>query len=117
GVASYQAAIASLQTSQASYERWVGHKPQNLSAQYDFGGLLPASLDQAIVLATNDHPAILSAKAAIRASQAGLDGAQAAFGPTLSLVGSLCTWNCGMGADPGSGSIRVSLSIPIYSGG
>jgi outer membrane protein len=117
GVASYQSAIASLQTSQASFERWVGHKPQNLSAQYNFGGILPNTLDEAINAAINNHPAILSARAAIAASQANLDGAQAAFGPTVNLVGSLCTWGCGQGAEPGSGSIRISLSIPIYAGG
>ena len=34
GTASYQAAVASLQTSQASYERYVGHKPRNLTTTW-----------------------------------------------------------------------------------
>ncbi|HEY0853454.1 MAG TPA: TolC family protein, partial [Devosia sp.] len=60
-VASYRAAMASLQSSQASYERWIGHKPKNLSTDFKFGGVLPKSLDSAIASAEENHPAILSA--------------------------------------------------------
>ncbi len=119
-VASYRAAVASLQTSQASYQRWVGHKPSNLTSNVGFASMIPASIDGAIASAEERHPAILSAKAAIRASQAGTDGAQAAFGPTLDLIGSLCGIGC-FGGDLSeggvSGSVRLSLSIPIYAGG
>jgi len=121
GVASQRAAVASLQTSEASYQRWVGHKPQNLSATTGFEFLLPNSIDAAISSAEARHPAILSAKAAIRASQAGSDGAAAAFGPTLDLIGSLCTIGCfGSQANAPvgvSGSMQLQLSIPIYAGG
>ena len=85
-VALYRSAIASLQTSQASYERWVGHKPKNLSSDYNFGKSLPTSIDSAIASAQDRHPALLSARAAIRVAQAGSDAASAAFGPTLALV-------------------------------
>jgi outer membrane protein len=118
-VAAYQTAIFQLQTSQASYERWVGHKPQGLSSSFDFRDLLPQSIDDAIMLSEVQHPAILSAKAAIRAAQAGSDGAAAAFGPTLDLIGQLCAIQCfGATQDPGvSGSVRLTLSIPLYAGG
>ena len=119
-VASYRAAIASLQTSQASYERWVGRKPRDLVRDYSFNGSLPASIDAAIASAEANHPAILIARASIRAAQAGSDAARAAFGPTLNLIGSLCGIGCFAG-DPGqggvTGSVGLSLSIPIYSGG
>ncbi len=116
-VASYQAAIASLQASQASYERWVGHKPRNLSSDYNFGKSLPTSIDSAISSAEERHPALLSARAAIRVAQAGSDAASAAFGPKLNMIGSICAIGC-FGETPGaSASVNFQLSIPIYAGG
>jgi len=118
--AGYRAAIASLQTSQASYQRWVGHKPQNLQASYNFNGALPKSIDDATDSAEARHPAILTARAAIRAAMAGSDAAKAAFGPTLNLIGSLCGIGCfGSNPDQGgmTGSVSLQLSVPIYSGG
>lgn len=118
-VASYKAAIASLQTSQASYQRWVGHKPRGLTGDFTFGKLLPTSIDSAIASADDHHPALLSARAAIRVAQAGSEAAEAAFGPTLNLIGSLCAIGCfGDNSVTGmTGSVNLKLSIPIYSGG
>ncbi|HVY50006.1 MAG TPA: TolC family outer membrane protein [Devosia sp.] len=120
GTASYQAAVASLQTSQATYERYVGHKPRNLSASYNLGKLLPKSVEAAVNEAVSDNPAILAAKAAIRAAQANSDSANAAFGPTLDMVGSVGGTLFGGGATTPAapaGSLKFSLSIPIYGGG
>jgi outer membrane protein len=119
GIASMKAAQASLQTSQASYQRWVGHKPSNLTSNVGFAAMLPASIDAAIASAEERHPAILSAKAAIRAGQANTDAAQAAFGPTLDLIGQICGVGCfNVPSQAGmSGSVKLSLSIPIYAGG
>ena len=118
-VAAHRAAIAGLQTSQASYQRWVGHKPQNLRSEYNFNGALPGSIDAAVASAESNHPAILTARAAIRAAQAGSDAARAAFGPTLNLIGSLCGVGCFNDSSQGgmTGSFGLSLTIPIYSGG
>jgi outer membrane protein len=118
-VAAYRAAIASLQASQASYQRWVGHAPRNLSLTFNFDGLLPDNPDTAVAMAENNHPAILTARAAIRAAQAGTDAANAEFGPTLDLIGSLCGINCFGGSETigVSGSVRLTLSVPIYAGG
>lgn len=117
--ASYESAVASLQTSQASYERWIGHKPGNLSSDFRFGGVLPKSLEEAMVRAEADHPALLSARAAIRAAQANTDAAQAAFGPTLSMSASVCGYGCFNDPSQGgfSGSAGFTLSVPIYRGG
>ncbi len=117
-VASYRNGVASLQVSQASYQRWVGRPPQNLSSGFDFFSALPRSLSEALALADTQHPAILSALAQLRASQAGADAARAAFGPTLDLIGTICAVQCFGGTTTGmSGSIRLTLSIPLYSGG
>ena len=101
GTASYQAAVASLQTSQASYERYVGHKPKNLTTTYRLGTLMPSSLDAAIAEAVSSHPAILAAKAGIRAAQANSDAANAAFGPTLNFTSSIGSTVLGAGQSAG----------------
>lgn len=126
GTAAYQAAVASLQTSRASYERYVGHPPKNLSATYRLGSLMPSSLDAAITEAVASHPAILAAKAGVRAAQANSDSANAAFGPTLnfsSSIGSTILAPPGglFGTTPNNPAPRASagftLTIPIYGGG
>jgi outer membrane protein len=124
-VASYKSAIASLQTAEASYTHWVGHKPRNLSPDFNYGTLIPVSVDKAISLADALNPAILEAKASIRAAQAGVDIANDEFGPTLGVTGSLgpsFTSSSTGGAAATStsafgGSLKLSLTVPIYAGG
>jgi len=120
GVASYTAAVTSLQSSRASYERWVGHGPKNLNQNFRFGAMLPKSLDEALAIGDAQHPAILTAYAQVRAAQAGTDAARAAFGPTLDLIGNIgatSTFGNGQSSTVPAGSVRLSLSIPIYAGG
>jgi outer membrane protein len=123
GTASYQSAVASLQTSRASYERYVGHKPQNLTTTYRLGTLMPNSLDAAIAEAVSSHPAILAAKAGVRAAQANSDAANAAFGPSLNFSSSIGSTVFGPDTPLGPNdptprvSAGFSLSIPIYGGG
>ena len=66
GTAAYQSAVTSLQTSRASYERYVGHPPRNLTTSYRLGTLMPKNLDAAISEAVTSHPAILAARAGVR---------------------------------------------------
>lgn len=117
--ASYRSALASLQTSEASYERWVGHKPGSLDPSFKFNGSMPKSIDEAVSSAESQNPAVLTARAAIRASQAATDAAKAAFGPTLNLIGSLCGIGCFQNSGQGgmTGSVNLTLTIPIYAGG
>lgn len=117
-VANYKSSVNSLRTSQATFARWVGHAPKNLSLKYDLQRLLPNSLQSAIDLADQNHPAILTAKAQIRAAQSASEAAKAAFGPTLDLIASICGLECrGSGSNGATGSIRLTLAIPLYSGG
>jgi len=120
-IASYKSAIAALQNSQGSYERWIGRKPQNLSLEYSFNGLLPGSIDQAQTSAESFHPDILSAKAQLRAAQAESEAASRAFGPTLKLIGSIggrfSSPGTGTYESTGTGSVGLNLSVPLYAGG
>jgi len=117
-VASYKSAVNSLRTSQASYVRWVGSKPSGLNSNFKFGSVLPRSLDDALRSAKANHPAIQTALAQVEAAKYGTDAALRAFGPTLDLIGSICAIDCGGGTAKGtSGSIRLTLAIPLYQGG
>jgi len=112
-----------LSVDKATFQRYVGHAPRNLKAEFPYPKMVPASIERAISLAEGNHPAILSARAAIRASQAGSDAAKAAFGPTLNLIGSVCALCFSQSsASPNgnlsaSGQVQLSLTIPIYAGG
>lgn len=115
-VASYKSAIATLQSSQASYERYVGHKPKGLAGDFNFGKLLPSSIDAAIASAEDNHPALLSARAAIRVAQASSDAAKAAYGPSVKLAAAVNAI-ANDGKNYVSGQVGFTFSVPIYAGG
>jgi outer membrane protein len=123
-VAQQQAATASLQTAQAAYVHYIGHKPHNLSSDFNYGNVMPASIDRAVALAAANNPQVLAAKAAIRAASAAADAAAAASGPTVSATGQVgpslsttCAPSC-TGATPSFGGLmKLSFSLPVYGGG
>lgn len=122
GQAAQQAAAGSLQSSEATFQRLVGQRPQALSTGHNYANLVPRSIDAAIAEAEAGHPAILLSKAGIRAAQAGSDAAQASyFGATASVSGQVGTSWTGPSGNPGRDGISASLgfqiTIPIYSGG
>ncbi|HEV7344238.1 MAG TPA: TolC family outer membrane protein [Devosia sp.] len=117
GDAAYRAAVNSLEISQATFQRYVGVAPQNLQASHSFSDLIPNSLQGAIAEAESGHPAILLAKAAIRAAQANTDSAQASFGPTATVTGSVGSRYTGGPTDGFSGSLGFQITIPLYAGG
>ncbi len=121
GQAAYQVAVASLEISQATFQRLVGMAPRNLSVSHNYAQLIPSALQSAIAEAEMGHPAILLAKAGIRAAQAGSDAAQAAFGPSVSVSGnvgsSYVLSEGGSGPTGLAGSLGIEISVPIYAGG
>lgn len=118
GEAAYRASRSSLEVSQATFQRLVGTKPQQLNSSHNYARLIPASLDAALAEAEVGHPAIMMSKAAIRAAQAGSDAAQAAFGPTASITGQVGSrWTNGGPTDGFSGSVGFQVTVPIYAGG
>lgn len=118
GDASYRAAVSTLEISQATFQRYVGVAPQSLDSSHNYGRLIPRTLQAAISEAEVGHPAILLSKAAIRAAQAGSDAAEAAFGPSASVSGSVGTGYSNIGGSQGiSGKLGFSISVPLYAGG
>jgi outer membrane protein len=117
GDAAYRAALSSLEISQATFQRYVGVAPQNLDSSHNYARLIPSSLQAAIAEAETGHPAILLSKAAIRAAQAGTDAAQASFGPTASVTGTIGSRYTGGPTDGFSGSLGFTITVPLYAGG
>ncbi|UXN73024.1 TolC family protein [Devosia sp. A8/3-2] len=118
GDATYRASRASLEISRATFARYVGAPPQNLDASHNYSRLIPNSLQGALSEAETGHPAIMLAKAAIRAARAGSDAASAAFGPTATVSGQIGTALSGTNALQGiSGKLGFSITVPIYAGG
>lgn len=118
GDAAYRASLSSLEVSQATFQRLVGVRPQQLDSGHNFSRLIPNSLDAALAEAEVGHPAIMMSKAAIRAAQAGSDAAEAAFGPTASVTGQVGSrWTNGGPTDGLSGSLGFQVTVPIYAGG
>jgi outer membrane protein len=119
GDATYRAALGSLEISEATFQRYVGVAPRNLDTSHNYSRLVPSGLQAAIAEAETGHPAILLAKAAIRAAQAGTDAAQASFGPSASVTGQVGNrWTLGGGMQDGlSASLGFSITVPLYAGG
>lgn len=120
GDAAYRAALSQLEVSQATFQRLVGVRPQDLNSSHNYARLIPASIDAALAEAEVGHPAIMMSKAAIRGAQAGSDAAEAAFGPTATVNGQVGSqWsnpNLG-GRDGFSASLGFQVTVPIYAGG
>ena len=118
GDAGYRAAQSTLEVSEATFQRYVGAPPHSLTASHNFARLLPNSLQAAIAEAEVGHPAILLAKASIRAAQASSDAAQAAGGPNASVSGEIGTsYNNLAGPQGVSGRLGFQITVPIYAGG
>ncbi|RYE56862.1 MAG: channel protein TolC, partial [Hyphomicrobiales bacterium] len=118
GEASFSASQNQLEVSQATFQRLVGVRPQQLNASHNYASLIPNSLDSALAEAEVGHPAIMISKAAIRVAQAGSDAAEAAFGPTAAITGQVGSrWTNGGLTDGFSGSLGFQVTVPIYAGG
>jgi outer membrane protein len=81
-------------------------------------------VDRAVSLSGRLNPSVLAARASIRAAQAGADAAAAGFGPTVGLSGAVgpSFSSPGAGVTGGGGfqfggSVKLSLSVPLYAGG
>lgn len=120
GQAAFRAAQSSLQISEATFARYVGAQPGQLSPTHNFAQLIPRSLDTALAEAEAGHPAILMSKAGIRAAQAGSEAAKAAFGPTADMSASVgSSWSQTNATSQGgfTGTVRFNVTVPIYAGG
>ncbi len=123
-VAQLSAARAQALASAATYHQIVGDEPGKLKAASPLGKLLPKSLESAIAIAANEHPAILATQHLVDAAAFSVKSAEGALLPQLSAnAGVSSTYN---NYDPqgtnyngatNSAAIGATLTVPIYSGG
>lgn len=112
-------ADGAFRTSLANFERIVGVAPTSMTTP-DPLGLLPNSLEDAVAIALNESPTVLTSFYAEAAAQATLRTANGARLPTVSLSASTSRrspdWPDWTPATYSS-QIGVSVSVPLYQSG
>ncbi|HEY4192748.1 MAG TPA: TolC family outer membrane protein [Mesorhizobium sp.] len=127
-VAKLSAARAQALSSAAIYHQIVGDEPGKLKAAAPVGKLLPSSIDAAVAIASNEHPAILATQHLVDAAAFSVKSAEGALLPQLSASAGVerdYRNSDGNGAAlagtsngySNSASIGATLTVPIYQGG
>jgi TolC family type I secretion outer membrane protein len=109
-----------LEVSRANYARAVGHPPGRLIFPRERPAL-PATRDEALSLAANDNPAVISANFTELAARDNVDLVRGQLLPQISVVGTLSR-SFGpsvtlSSARQDSGSVVAQLTMPLYEGG
>ena len=115
-------ARAQLAISRANYAQVVGQNPGDLEAEPPLVELLPASIEDAFVMAEESNPGLLAANYAEEASRARVAQAKAATRPSINLRGQVDASGSAVTNDPFDDfdrgvSGQISLSVPLFSGG
>jgi outer membrane protein len=122
-LAKLSAARAQALASAATYRQIVGDDPGKLKGASPLAKLLPRSLDSAIAMAANEHPAILATEHLVDAAAFSVKSAEGALLPQVSASAGLSrSYSDLPGVSPTDGysnsaSIGATLTIPIYTGG
>ncbi len=126
-VAQVSAARAQALSSAAVYRQIVGDEPGKLSTASPLAKSLPRSLEAAIGMAANEHPAILATEHLVDAAGFAVKSAEGALLPQLSASAGISRNY--RDTDPGgltssqqdgystSANIGATLTVPIYQGG
>jgi outer membrane protein len=123
-------AEANLRTSIARFRQNIGVEPRQLAPGRPLDRFLPRSVDSALLIAFNEHPAIIAALHGVDSAELQVRIAEGQLAPNLGISGS-ASWrntnssggaNVQQGTGGGSGevtsaSIVARLTIPIYDGG
>ena len=111
-------AIGSLRTARAVYERVIGVAPSSLEAPPPVGGL-PATLQEAVLLAETDSPAVIAAEFNERSAQAAVDAAFAELLPEIAVTGELRHDEEPSGAIDSldTASVIAEIRVPLYQAG
>jgi len=112
-------AEADVKSKEATYRRIIGNTPGPLDPPPPCPDL-PQSLDKGMIIASIEHPAILSARYAVDAASYSVKAKEGAFLPQVDATASVSYNQVYQGPDAGSGrsnSVGLQLSVPIYQGG
>ncbi len=121
-------AEANLRTSIAQYRQFVGVEPRQLAPGRPLDRLLPRSVDAALQVALNAHPAIKAAQHLVDAAELQVKIEEGALAPQLGVNGSVSQSYGGLAGAGGAGggggndgvfaaSVGARLTVPIYEGG
>jgi len=123
-VASLSAARAQALASAATYHQVVGDEPGKLKPASPLGKLLPSSLNTAIAIGANEHPAILATQHLVDAAAFSVKSAEGALLPQLTASAGISENyrdaipdQQGTNGNSTSANVGATLTIPIYSGG
>ncbi len=118
-VSAIELAKANLKSSRATYERFVGRPPSTLVEPKGLGRLLPKTLDEAVGVATQESPPVVSALYIEQAARFNVDLIRGELLPTLSVQGSYTdTFDSARTIDESrSATVTGLLSVPIYEQG
>jgi outer membrane protein len=115
----YYQAQAVLNTTIATYQQVIGHRPMVLGAAQSVDNLLPPNLDAALTIGLSLHPAIKIAEYNVDAADLIVKTGEGALLPTATLAGAV-TEQAGPSTHnvpTESGTVVAGISIPIYTGG
>lgn len=111
-------AEGNLQSSRATYERVIGHPPENLEATRPVNGL-PRDLRAAIELALTGSPSVRAADYTARAAEANIEQTKGQLLPSLDVSASVSRNLHTTAPDSMSESAQIAatLTVPLYQGG
>ncbi len=112
-------ARAGLSAARATYFQIIGRKPNKLHWPKGPSRLYASSLQAAIAIGMNEHPAVLFTRHAVDVALYNVKALEGAYLPTLSLRGNANRGynQTGQGSRTSSASATVNLSVPLYQGG
>lgn len=112
-------AEANLRTSIAQYRQIVGIEPRQLAPGRPLDKLLPRSVDAALNIAFNEHPAIIASLHGVDVAELQVKIVQGELAPQLGVSASVSKRFDRQ--EPGDealvGSVVAQLTVPIYEGG
>ena len=113
-------AEGNLETSRANYARAVGHPPGRL-VQPRERPALPATLEEALNLASHDNPNVISASFTELAARDNIDVVRGQLLPQISIIGDLnrsfSPSIVQRNARQDTASAQLQLTMPLYEGG
>jgi outer membrane protein len=111
-------AEANLASSKATYRQVTGLDARNLVDNLNLAAKLPPSLDRALAIGQDNHPAIQSAIHNVDVAQFNVKTLEGQFLPDVSLNGSVGrTYDNGTADYADSAQVTLNVNIPIYQGG
>jgi outer membrane protein len=118
-VSALDLARANLKTSRATYERVVGHAPDNLIEPSGYERLVPKTLEEARRIGTSESPAVVSALYLEQAARFGVDRIRGELLPSVQLEASYSDrFDTGVAVDESEAAVVTGrLTVPIYEGG